>query len=214
MILTVVQPPHRTEKWWKSELQLTQGPLQEKGSSTERKLTETQRRGKVQLQRREKRSSWTGAPFFSSRKQLPWKTLLLSFFQSLLYRDSCVFVRARPPNMSNKKSTVDTNSLLQNLFAIVHPTGPQRFCPLRAQMQLPITVVLSAVVCPSITKTIDTTADPVRHSLSCWSAEVLSTVCPSIMIEGQEEKRKKDEPYDGSKPLFLFIFIFSQGEQP
>jgi len=55
--------------------------------------------------------------------------------------------------MSNKKSTVDTNSLLQNLLAIVPPTGPQRFCPLRAQMQLPITVVLSAVVCPSITKT-------------------------------------------------------------
>ena len=56
--------------------------------------------------------------------------------------------------MSNKKSTVDTISLLQNLLAIVPPTGPQRFCPLRAQMQLPITVVLSAVVCPSITKTI------------------------------------------------------------
>jgi hypothetical protein len=42
---------------------------------------------------------------------------------------------------------------------------------------------------------------------------VLPTVCPSITIEGQEEKRKrkkkKDEPYDGSKPLLFF-----QGEQP
>jgi hypothetical protein len=113
--------------------------------------------------------------------------------------------------MSNKKSTVDTNSLLQNLFAIVPPTGPQRFCPLRAQMQLPITVVLSAVVCPSITKTIDTTADPVRHSLSCWSTKVLSTVCPSIMIEGQEEKRKKRRALRWQQALiFIFFYFFSR----
>ena len=117
--------------------------------------------------------------------------------------------------MSNKKSTVDTNSLLQNLFAIVHPTGPQRFCPLRAQMQLPITVVLSAVVCPSITKTIDTTADPVRHSLSCWSAEVLSTVCPSIMIEGQEgKKEKKTSPTMAASPYFYLFLFFLKVNNP
>jgi len=46
-------------------------------------------------------------------------------------------------------------------------------------------------VCPSITKTIDATAVSVHRSLSHWSTELLSTMCPSIKIEGQEEKKEK-----------------------